>query len=336
MNINKKVIIIAEAGVNHNGSVKIAKKLVDLAKLAGADYVKFQIFNTQDHIVKNTKLTNYQIKNLKKKVSQYKMIKKLELSDSEFKKIYSYTKQKKIKFLLSCFDLTSLNFYLKLNPEIIKIPSGEITNLPLLEKIGKARKKVILSTGMSTYKEIKDALKILVKSGTKLSNITVMQCTTDYPCKIEDVNLNVIPELIKKFKCKVGFSDHTQTHEAAIISVLLGSSVIEKHITLNHNMKGPDHIASFDLNEFKSFVLKLRNINLILGKKNKFLTKGERDNINLVRKSLVALKYIKKGEKFSKKNIGAKRPGNGVSPMKIYSFIGKKSKKNFIVNEKII
>ena len=333
--INKNIIIIAEAGVNHNGNLKIAKKLVDAAKEAGANYIKFQIFKTENHIIKKAKLAEYQIKNLKKNITQFKMIKNLELSEDKFKKIHLYAKKKKIKFLLSCFDLESLDFYLKLNPDMIKIPSGEITNLQLLEAIGRSKKKIILSTGMSNLNEIKSALKILVKNGTKLNKITLLQCTTDYPCQVKDVNLNIIPELTRRFKCKVGLSDHTTTHEAGIIAVTLGSSVIEKHITLNHSMSGPDHSASFDPNEFKLFVKQIRNINFIYGKKKKLITKSEKKNIKLVRKSLVALRPITKGEIFTKNNIGAKRPGGGINPMKIYSFLGKKSKRNFLTDEKI-
>jgi len=330
-----KVLIIAEAGVNHNGKMSLAKKLIEIAKKSGADYIKFQMFKTSDHVTKKATQAKYQIRNLKKKTNQFDMIKKLEFNEKQFSEIQSYSKKKKIKFLASCFDLKSVNNYSKFKPNFYKIPSGEITNLPLLEIIGKKNKKILLSTGMAKMNEIQSAINILIKNGSSLKNITVLQCTTDYPCKISDVNLLVIPEIIKKFKCNVGFSDHTTSLDIANSAIAYGASVIEKHVTINNLLKGPDHKASLNPKDFKSFVNKIRVLEKAMGSNQKQPTENEKKNIYLVRKSIVAIKKIKKGEILTRMNIGAKRPGNGISPMKIYSFYGKKSKKNYEQDEKL-
>jgi len=333
--MKKKIIIIAEAGVNHNGKLSLGKRLIDTAKKSGADYIKFQMFKTDSHIRKNTPLANYQSLNLKKKTNQYNMVKKLQLEEKDIEKLFIYSKKKKIKFLASCFDLKSLKIYLKLKPKIIKIPSGEITNLPLIEEIGKKNKKIFLSTGMATLSEIKKCLNVLTRNGTKKKNIYILQCTTDYPCKIYDVNLNFLNELKKIFGTNIGFSDHTITYDAAIIAASLGAKIIEKHITTNKSLKGPDHKASFNPQEFKIYVNKLRDVEKILGSKKKKITKYEKKNLFFVRKSIVATKNINIGDKFSKNNLGTKRPYDGISPMKMNLFIGKISKKNFKVDETI-
>jgi len=330
-----KVLIIAEAGVNHNGKISLAKKLIEIAKKSGADYIKFQMFKTSDHVTKKAAQAKYQIRNLNKKTNQFDMIKKLEFNEKQFIEIQSYSKKKKIKFLASCFDLKSVNNYSKFKPDFYKIPSGEITNLPLLEIIGKKNKKILLSTGMAKMNEIQSAINILIKNGCSLKNITVLQCTTDYPCKISDVNLLVIPEIIQKFKCNVGFSDHTTSLDIANSAIAYGASIVEKHITINNLLKGPDHKASLNPKDFKSFVNKIRVLEKAMGSSQKQPTENEKKNIYLVRKSIVAIKKIKKGEIFTRLNIGAKRPGNGISPMKIYSFYGKKSKKNYEQDEKL-
>jgi len=334
MNKNK-VIIIAEAGVNHNGKVSIAKKLITSAKKTGADYIKFQMFRTSDHITKKAEQAHYQIRNLKKKTNQFEMVKKLEFNEKQFKEIFNFSKKKKIKFLASCFDINSIKFYSKFKPDFYKIPSGEITNLPLLEFLGKKNKKLLLSTGMATFKEIKSAKNILVKNGCHPKNITILQCTTDYPCKISDVNLSVIPKIFSFFKCKVGFSDHTTNLEIGSAAAALGASVIEKHMTLNNSLSGPDHKASLNPKNFKTFVHNVRILEKAMGSEKKRPSENEKKNLFLVRKSIVATKKIFKGEILTKLNIGAKRPGNGISPMKIYNFYGKKAKKNYEKDEKI-
>jgi N,N'-diacetyllegionaminate synthase len=333
--MNNKIIIIAEAGVNHNGKIGNAKKLIKMAADAGADFVKFQVFKTENQVTRNAPKAKYQILNTKNKENQYEMIKKYELSNEQFKVLFKYCKKKRIKFLASCFDAESAKNYLNIGGNVFKIPSGEINNLNLLEFIGKKNKKIFLSTGLSTESDIKDALKILIKNGSKKKNISIMQCTTDYPCKINDVNLLVIPMLIKKFNMKVGFSDHTLGYESAIAASAMGAVVIEKHITLNKKMPGPDHKASLNPKEFKEYVSLIRNVEKALGKSKKQPTKNELKNLKLVRKSIVAKTIIRKGEKFNLKNIIAKRPAGGISPMEINNIIGKKAKRFFKVDDKI-
>ncbi len=328
--LKKKINIIAEVGVNHNGNFATAKKLINVAKKSGADFVKFQIFNVDQYVTKNAPQAKYQIKNLKKKTNQFDMIKKVQLKESEFSKLVLFCKKKKIKFLASCFDIKSLKFYEKFRPKYYKIPSGEITNLPLLTAIGKKKKNILLSTGMSTFKEIQDALNILVKNGTKKKNIVILQCTTDYPCKVSDVNLHVLPELLKKFQCRVGFSDHTSNIYTAAAAVALGAEVVEKHLTLNRNLPGPDHLASLNASQFKNFVNIIRDTHKSMGSNKKIPTKNEKKNIIVARKSLVAIKKINKGEKFTLSNIGVKRPNRGISPMKIDKILGKKSNKKYL------
>jgi len=331
----KKIIIIAEAGVNHNGKIEYAKKLIKIASKAGADYVKFQIYKADNQVIRNAPMAKYQIKNTKNKQSQYQMIKKYEFSKNQFKILFNYCKKYRIKFLASCFDVNSAKNYLEIGGNVFKIASGEINNLSLLEYIGKKNKKTFLSTGLATMKEIKVALKILINSGTKKKNIYLLQCTTDYPCHINDANLLVIPNLAKKFNTKVGFSDHTAVTEAAVVAVALGSIVIEKHITLDKKMHGPDHKASFNPKEFELYVKSIRTAEKVLGDIKKKPTKNELKNLKLVRKSIVAKKIINKGDIFNHNNIIAKRPAGGISPLKINNIYGKKSKRKFNVDEKI-
>lgn len=329
-----KTLIIAEAGVNHNGKLALAKQLIKAAKKCGADIIKFQKFKADNLVTKFAKLANYQKKNLKKNL-QYNMLKKLELKDQDYKELYKFSKKNKIHFLCSCFDEESLRFLRFTKNSIIKIPSGEITNLPLMKYAGSLKKKIILSSGMSTINEISFALKTLIKSGTKKKNITLLHCNTDYPTKIKDVNLRAFEELKNKFGLKLGYSDHTTSQEVPIIAVALGARVIEKHFTINKNFSGPDHKASFNPDEFKTLVKNIRNIEIILGKNKKFVTNSEKKNKFLVRKSLVAKIKIAKGDKFSKNNLAIKRPGYGISPVKYYEILGKKSKYNFKADELI-
>lgn len=331
----KKTLIIAEAGVNHNGNLKIAKKLIDAAKKCGADYVKFQTFDPNLITTPQSDLAPYQKKIKLGETKQIKMLQKLSLTNDNFQELYLYCKKKKIKFLSSPFDIESIYFLKnRIKMDFYKVPSGEINNYPYLKFLGKLNKKILLSTGMSKLKEINFALKTLVNSGTKRNNITLMHCISDYPTNIKDVNLKFI-ETLKKISKNVGFSDHTMGNLPAILAVALKAKIIEKHFTLNKKMKGPDHAMSLDINEFKTFVKKIRDAEIILGKNKKILTKGEKILKNFARKSLVAKNFIKKGEKFNKFNLTTKRPGDGKSPILWNKIIGKKATKNFKKNEKI-
>ena len=324
--------IIAEAGVNHNGSIKLAYKLIDEALSAGADAVKFQTFKAKNMVLPKTKKANYQ-KNKNKNETQFDMLKKYELSLTEHKKLINYCKKKGIIFLSSAFDIESIDILLKLKLDIFKIPSGEINNLPYLRYIGSHKKKIILSTGMSTMKEIEDAIKILVKSGTKKKNITVMHTTTMYPTPMEDVNLNAMKSMRDKLKINVGYSDHTPGIEIDVAAIALGASMIEKHFTLDKKLDGPDHKASLNPKELRLMIKSIRNIEKAMGNGIKKITKSEKINLNIVRKSIVVKKSIKKGEIFSEKNLTTKRPGTGLSPMQWDKIIGKVASRNYKVNE---
>ena len=331
----KKVILIAEAGPNHNGKIQLAYKLIDLAKKCGADFIKFQTSIPEMHISKFAQKAKYQIKNTKKGGGQLEMSKKISLTYGEFKKIKRYCKSKKIEFLSTPFDLKSIDFLKSLKMKYFKIPSGEITNLPYLNKVGKLKKKVILSTGMANMKEIGKALKVLTLNGTNKKNITVMQCNTEYPTPIKDVNLRAMLTIKKNFKVNIGYSDHTEGIEASLAAVALGAQIIEKHFTLNKNFIGPDHKASITGNELKSLAQGIKKVNLALGNKEKKFTSSEKKNLTIARNSLVAAKNIKKGEKFTELNLAVKRPGSGISPMKLFQIVGKIAKKNFVQDELI-
>ena len=322
---SKKVIIIAEAGGNHNGSLKKAYKLVDIAKLAGADYVKFQTFKADTLVSKNAPKAKYQKKNVKK-ISHYELIKKLEMSYDMHVKVIKYCKLKKIKFLSSPFCIDSFNLLKKFNLDFIKIPSGEITNLPLLRHIKKFDDNIILSTGMSNINEINDALKILKKKDRK---IILLHCNTEYPTPLEDINLKAMLTLKKRFNLEVGYSDHSLGTQVPIIAVALGAKVIEKHFTISKKMVGPDHVASLNPKELISMVKLIRSTETILGKSEKLVSTSEKKNILVARKSLFAAQHIKIGEKFSLQNLVCLRPGSGISPMQIDKIYGQKAKKNF-------
>ena len=321
----RKILIIAEAGANHNGSLKNAYQLIDIAKLAGADYVKFQTFKADTLVSKNAPKAKYQKKNVKK-ISHYEIIKKLEMSYDMHVKLIKYCKLKKIKFLSSPFCIESFNLLKKFNLDYIKIPSGEITNLPFLRYVAKFNNNIILSTGMSNINEINNALKILKKKSRK---IILLHCNTEYPTPLEDINLNAMIFLKKRFNVEVGYSDHSSGIQVPIIAAALGAKVIEKHFTISKKMKGPDHVASLNPNELISMVKSIRNTETILGKSKKFVSKSEKKNILIARKSLFAARDIKKGEKFSLNNLVCLRPGSGISPMNIDRVCGKKAKKNF-------
>ena len=330
-----KVFIIAEAGVNHNGSIGTALKLIDIASFSGADAIKFQTFTADGLVSKNTKKAEYQKKLTPNNETHYDMIKKLELSYSDHKILYDYANEKKIHFLSAPFDLGSVDILSKLNLDIIKIPSGEITNLPYLEKIGRLNKKIILSTGMSNINEIAKSLKILVSSGTNKEKITILHCNTEYPTPFHDVNLKAMLTIGNTFNIKYGYSDHTLGIHVAIAAIAMGASIIEKHFTLDQNMEGPDHKASLLPNELKDMVNQIRDIESALGSNIKKPSQSEIKNISIARKSIVARIYIKKGALFTSENITTKRPGVGISPMLWYDVLNKKAVKDFDPDELI-
>lgn len=323
-----KTLIIAEAGVNHNGSLKRCFQLVDAAKKAGADIVKFQTFEADSLVTKKSPKAAYQKKNDSSK-SQYEMLKKLQLSKENHYKIKNYCKKKKIEFLSSGFDISDLIFLKKLKIKRFKIPSGEITNYFYLKKIANFKKRTILSTGMSTMREISKAIEIFKKNGLKKDKISILHCSTEYPAEIEKLNLNAIQSLKKKFKLNVGYSDHSTSTLIPSIAVALGASIIEKHITLNNNLPGPDHKSSLNPKDFKAMVSNIRKTEKSFGNGIKKPNINEKKNIKIVRKSIVAKKNIKKGEKLTLFNLSFKRPGTGISPMNFKKILGKKANRNY-------
>jgi len=329
------VFIIAEAGVNHNGSLELAKKLVDVAVEAGADAVKFQTFKAENLVNKEAKKAKYQIKNTGSDESQYEMLKKLELGFDEFDELKRYCDEKGIMFLSTPFDFESIKFLDELGLEIFKIPSGEITNYPYLREIAKLKKRIILSTGMANLCEIEQAIDVIEKFGTKREHITVLHANTEYPTPMEDVNLKAMLTIKEAFKVEVGYSDHTLGIEVPIAAVAMGAVVIEKHFTLDRNMDGPDHRASLNPDELKVMIKAIRNIEAALGNGIKKPSKSESKNIEIARKVIVAKKDIKKGEKFSEENLTVKRAGKGISPMRWEEIIGKVANRNFKEDEKI-
>jgi len=332
---NKKVVIIAEAGVNHNGDVNIAKQLIDAAAEAKADYVKFQTFQSNKVISSFAEQASYQYKNTGIKESQLEMVQKLELSKQDHQLLLDHCKKTNIKFFSTSFDLPSTRFLRKLNLGLFKIPSGEITNLPYLSLIGGYNTEIILSTGMADLGEIEQAIRVLEKNGTERNKITLLHCTTEYPAPFEEVNLKAMNTLREAFGTEVGYSDHTEGIEVAIAATALGASVIEKHFTLDKSLPGPDHKASLDPVELKKMVYSIRLIEKSLGDGRKEPSQSEIRNKSVARKSLVAKKLIKKGDKFTRNNIAIKRPGNGISPMKIDDVLGRKAIRTFTTDEMI-
>jgi len=330
-----RVFIIAEAGVNHNGNVEIAKKLVDAARNAGSDAVKFQTFKAEKTVSIFAAKAEYQKGTTEESETQLEMVKKLELDMNEHREIMSYCGQKGIMFLSTPFDLESVDMLDVLSLGVFKIASGEITNLKLLEKIGCLNREIILSTGMADLTEIEDALTVLNEAGTPREKITILHCNTEYPTSMEDVNLLAMQTINKTFNTKVGYSDHTTGVEVSIAAVALGATVIEKHITIDKSMNGPDHKSSLNPREFKEMVMAIRNIEVALGDGVKRASLSELKNKNIARKSIVAANDIKRGEIFSERNITVKRPGCGVNPMKWYSVIGEVAKRDFKEDEAI-
>ena len=333
--MSSKVFIIAEAGVNHNGSLDLAKKLIDVASESGADAVKFQTFKAEKLVSKNAQKADYQKQTTNKTESQFDMIKKLELDMDTHKELIAYCETKNIMFLSTPFDHDSIELLNDLGLEIFKIPSGEITNLPYLRHIGKLNKKVILSTGMADIGEIEDALDILINTGTKKENITILHANTMYPTPMEDVNLKAMVTIGNTFDIAFGYSDHTLGIEVDIAAVAMGAVCIEKHFTLDKTMEGPDHKASLEPDELKAMVKAIRNIELALGSSAKKPSKSESPNIQIARKSIVALKNIKQGETLSEENITVKRPGMGINPMRWDEIVGSIANKNYKEDELI-
>ncbi len=333
----KHVLIIAEAGVNHNGSLDIAKQLIDKAVEAGVDIIKFQTFKSEKLVSKAAKQAEYQRRNIgKKDESQLAMLKKLELSPSAHKELMDYCREKGIRFFSTAFDMDSIEYLHSLNLGLWKIPSGEITNYPYLRKIAQYHEPIILSTGMCELSDIEATLKVLVGFGVKKEQITILHCNTEYPTPYSDVNLRAMLEIRDRFGVQVGYSDHTQGIEVPIAAVALGASVIEKHFTLDKNMEGPDHKASLEPDELKAMVCAIRNVEQTLGSGHKTISESERKNIEIARKSIVAACPIKKGELFTEENLTVKRPGNGISPMRWSEVIGKTAAKDFEEEEMIV
>ena len=329
-----KTLIIAEAGVNHNGDIDIAKELIKEAAMAGADLVKFQSFITSKGIVRNAPKAKYQLDNNPKE-SQFDMVKKLELSFEQHLELIEACEKYGIRFFSTAFDRESFKMLLTLGLNLIKVPSGEITNLPLLRDFAKSNLPLIVSTGMANLDEIESAMNILQSQGTNKEKITLLHCNTEYPTPFKDVNLSAMKTMERKFGVNIGYSDHTKGIEVPIAAVALGATVIEKHFTLDCHMDGPDHMASIEPKDFKSMVESIRNIEKSIGDGIKKPSKSETKNIPIVRKSVVASSNIQKGEVFSEENLGTKRPGTGISPMFWDDIISQIAKKDFLEDEEI-
>ncbi len=329
------VDIIAEAGVNHNGDMSIAFDLIDTAADAGADFIKFQTFKAEKLVTVKAEKALYQKDTDGISETQYEMLRRLELSFENHRALIKRCYEKNIGFLSSAFDLESLNFLLSLNLPYIKIPSGEINNLPYLRQVGITSNKIILSTGMSNSDEITDAIEVLRKAGVGQERLIILHCNSEYPTPMQDVNLNAMVFLKEKFGNKVGYSDHTKGIEVPIAAVALGANVVEKHFTISRDFEGPDHKASLEPGELAEMVRSIRNIEKAIGKKNKQPTPSEKVNINAVRKSIVAACPIKKGQQYTEKNLCIKRPGNGISPMRWDEVMCLKANRDFQKDELI-
>ena len=330
-------LIIAEAGVNHNGSINIARELVDKAVEAGVDIIKFQTFKSEKLVSKSARQAEYQKKNIgtKSDDSQLSMLKKLELSEQDHIELMAYCKQKGIKFFSTAFDMDSIEYLHSLNLGLWKIPSGEVTNYPFLKRIASYNEKTILSTGMCDLQDVRAAVDALYNNGLSKENLTLLHCNTEYPTPYEDVNLKAMNELREEFGVEVGYSDHSKGIEVPIAAVALGASVIEKHFTLDRNMEGPDHKASLEPNELKAMVKAIRHVEQAIGDGHKKVSESERKNIAIARKSIVAACPIKKGERLTEQNLTVKRPGTGLSPMRWEEVIGTFATKDYEEDELI-
>ncbi|NQU63599.1 MAG: N-acetylneuraminate synthase [SAR324 cluster bacterium] len=329
------VFIIAEAGVNHNGDIGLAKKLIDVAANSGADAVKFQTFKAENVVSKTAKKAGYQIETTDGEESQFEMIKKLELDESTHKELMAYCNTKDIMFLSTPFDQDSIDLLDKMGLAMFKVPSGEITNLPYLRHIGGLQKPVVLSTGMANLGEVENALSVLLEAGIDRSQITILHANTMYPTPMEDVNLKAMVTLGMAFDTDYGYSDHTLGIEVDIAAVAMGAKIIEKHFTLDKNMKGPDHQASLEPDELKAMVSAIRNIELAMGSSIKQPSPSETPNMTVARKSIVAATIIHQGEILTEDKLAIKRPGNGLSPMRWEEVVGTIAKKNYDQDEMI-
>ena len=330
-----RTLIIAEAGVNHNGSIEMAKRLIEKAAEAGVDYVKFQTFKSEKLVSRHATKAEYQKANTDGEDSQLKMLQQLELSHSDHLQLIEHCNHCGVKFLSTAFDLDSIDFLSSLNLDLWKIPSGEITNLPYLRRIAQKGGKVIMSTGMCTIEDIEMAVNVLISNGTPRENITLLHCNTEYPTPWGDVNLRAMHDIAQRLNLPVGYSDHTQGIEVPIAAVALGATVIEKHFTLDNNLPGPDHKASLEPHALKAMVEAIRHIELSLGNGVKEISESERKNIAIARKSIVAATHISAGEIFTEENLTVKRPGGGISPMRWDEIIGTPATRNYLPDEMI-
>ena len=333
--MNSKTLIIAEAGVNHNGDLDLAKQLINAAADAGADLVKFQTFNANRQVTRTAKKADYQTQTTSSTESQHAMLRRLELTEEMHHQLIAHCLTQNIGFLSTGFDIESVDLLVSLGQECFKIPSGEITNLPYLRHIGQLGKTVILSTGMATLGEIEAAIEVLEQTGTPRAKVTVLHCTTEYPTPMNEVNLRAMQSIHAAFDVAVGYSDHTEGIEIAIAAVAMGASVIEKHFTLDRTFPGPDHQASLEPAELKAMVTAIRNIEIALGDGIKRLTPSEARNKPVARKSLVASRAISIGEIFTAENITTKRPGTGISPMRWDELVGQAAQKDYQEDELI-
>jgi N,N'-diacetyllegionaminate synthase len=333
--MKKPIRVIAEAGVNHNGNLAFAKQLIDVAAEAGADLVKFQTFSADRLTTRATPKADYQSQSTGNNESQYEMLRRLELSVEMHRELIAHCQARNIGFFSTGFDIESVDLLVTLGQDLLKIPSGEITNLPYLRHIGHFNKAVILSTGMATLGEVEAAIDTLEYAGTPRTNMTILHCTTEYPAPMAEVNLRAMQSMQAAFGVSVGYSDHTVGIEVAIAAVAIGATLIEKHFTLDRNLPGPDHQASLEPAELKTMVAAIRNIEVALGDGIKRVTQSEAKNKSVVRKSLVASRKIQAGEILSAANITTKRPGTGISPMRWDEIVGRHAPRDFAVDELI-
>lgn len=333
--MGNRVLVVAEAGVNHNGDITLAERLIDAAAAAGADFVKFQTFTAKRLVTQTAKKAAYQQEATGASETQFDMLRRLELDHATHLHLSSYCVSKGIRFLSTAFDELSVDFLVTIGIPLLKVPSGELTNLPFLRHVASQKLPVILSTGMATQNEVGQTLKALEKAGLARSQVTVLHCTTDYPTAMDDVNLNAMLTIRKTFGVEVGYSDHTLGIEVAIAAVALGATLVEKHFTLDKGMPGPDHRASLEPAELKAMVSAIRNVEAALGDGTKAPRPVEERNKLVARKSIVASTPIKKGDLFSAANLCAKRPGTGVSPMRWDEYIGRPAGRDYSVDELI-
>jgi N,N'-diacetyllegionaminate synthase len=329
------IIIIAEVGVNHNGSIDTAKKMIDVAYKAGADFVKFQTFKAKTVVTRTADKAEYQKESTGADESQFEMIKKLELNRAAHVVLIRHCEKQGIRFLSTAFDHDSIDLLSELDIPLYKIPSGEITNLPYLRHIGRMGKPIIMSSGMSMLEEVQSALNILLEAGAEKDKITILHCNTEYPTPMSDVNLKAMLTIGDELGVSVGYSDHTLGIEIPIAAVAMGATVIEKHFTLDRTLPGPDHAASLEPDELKAMVVAIRNTEKAMGEGVKKPSPSEIKNIPIVRKSIVAKRPIKKGERFSEENLTLKRPGTGISPMEWDAYIGKSADREYQIDELI-